>query len=100
MDVDVGSSGSLLVVQRALLIYRATIDGRLTPLIVANLHRNGLLVPAGRHRVRMWVDRTNFHRSIAVAGLGLACLPALAAWGGWGRLGRRRRRLLPSAPRG
>jgi hypothetical protein len=95
MDVDVGSSGSLLVVQRALLIYRATIDGRLTPLIVANLHRNGLLVPAGRHRVRMWVDRTNFHRSIAVAGLGLACLPALAAWGGWGRLGWRRRRLLP-----
>jgi hypothetical protein len=93
MDLDVGSTGSLLVVQRALLIYRATIDGRLTPLIVANLHRNGLLVPAGHHRVRMWVDRTNFHRSIAVAGFGLACLPALAAWGGWGRLGWRRRRL-------
>jgi hypothetical protein len=95
LDVGAGAGGSLLVVQRALLIYRATIDGRPAPAPqVANLHRNGLPVPAGRHRVRMWVDRTNFHRSLAAAGLGLAALAAWTGWAGWSaREGRRR--LLP-----
>jgi hypothetical protein len=91
LDLEVGAGGSLLVVQRALLIYRATIDGRPAPLVAANLHRNGLVVPAGRHRVRMWVDRTNFHRSLAAAALGLAGLPALGWWAwrsGAGRAGR------------
>jgi len=81
LDLDVGAGGSLLVVQRALLLYRATIDGG--PVVLpqsANLHRNGLLVPAGRHRVRMWIDRTNFHRALGAAALGLLALPALAAW--------------------
>jgi len=104
LDLDVGPGGSLLVVQRALLIYRATIDGRPAPsLQAANLHRNGLLVPAGRHRVRMWVDRTGFHRSLAAAALGLVGAAALAGWAGWtgraGRAGRARegRRLPPAA---
>jgi len=81
LDLDVGAGGSLLVVQRALLLYRATIDGG--PVVLpqsANLHRNGLLVPAGRHRVRMWIDRTNFHRALGAAALGLLALPALAVW--------------------
>ncbi len=81
LELDVGPGGSLLVVQRALLIYRAAIDGRPAPPFEnANLQRNGLLVPAGRHRVRMWVDRTGFHRSLAAAALGLAGAAVLAAW--------------------
>jgi hypothetical protein len=81
LDLEVGPGGSLLVVQRALLIYRATIDGQpAPPLEAANLHRNGMLVPAGRHRVKMWVDRTAFHRSLAAAALGLAGVAALAGW--------------------
>lgn len=89
LDLDVGPGGSLLVVQRALLIYRAAIDGRpAPPLQATNLHRNGLLVPAGRHRVRMWVDRTAFHRSLAASALGLAGAAALACWAAWA--GRRR----------
>jgi hypothetical protein len=87
LDLEVGAGGSLLVVQRALLIYRAIIDGRPAPLVAANLHRNGLAVPAGRHRVRMWVDRTNFHRSLAAAALGLAGLPALGWWAWRSRAG-------------
>jgi hypothetical protein len=88
LDVGAGAGGSLLVVHRALLIYRATIDGRpAPPLQVANLDHNGLPVPAGRHRVRMWVDRTNFHRSLGAAALGLA---ALAVWTGWAARGGRR----------
>jgi hypothetical protein len=97
LDLDVGPGGSLLVVQRALLIYRATIDGQpAPPLQAANLHRNGMLVPAGRHRVRMWVDRTNFHRSLAAAALGLAGVAALAGWAV--KTGRDDRR--PGAPVG
>jgi hypothetical protein len=93
LDLDVGPGGSLLVVQRALLIYRATVDGQpAPPPQAANLQHNGLLVPAGRHRVRMWVDRTAFHRSLAAAALGLAGAMALAGWGAW--LGSRRRRLV------
>ena len=92
LDLDVGPGGSLLVVQRALLLYRATIDGRQAPpLQAANLHRNGLLVPAGRHRVRIWVDRTNFHRSLAAAALGLAGVAALAGWAA--KSGREARRV-------
>ncbi|HLX07540.1 MAG TPA: hypothetical protein VKY89_06720 [Thermoanaerobaculia bacterium] len=89
LDLDVGPGGSVLVVQRALLIYRATLDGRPSPpLQAANLQHNGMLVPAGRHRVRMWVDRTAFHRSLALAALGLAGVAALAA-----RAARERRQL-------
>jgi hypothetical protein len=95
LDLAVGAGGSLLVVQRALLIYRATIDGRPAPLVPANLHRNGLAVPAGRHRVRMWVDRTNFRRAVASSALGLAGLPALAWWA-W----RGARRAAPAADGG
>jgi hypothetical protein len=94
LDLDVGPGGSLLVVQRALLIYRAAIDGRpAPPLQATNLHRNGMLVPAGRHRVRMWVDRTALHRSLAAAALGLAAVAALAGWAAWAA----RRRLPPPA---
>jgi hypothetical protein len=100
LDLDVGPGGSLLVVQRALLIYRASIDGHpAAPPQATNLQRNGLLVPAGRHRVRMWVDRTSFHRSLAASALGLAGAAALAGWAGWGAknasaVARSRRRLL------
>jgi len=90
LDLDVGPGGSLLVVQRALLIYRATLDGRpAPPLQATNLQRTGLLVPAGRHRVRMWVDRTAFHRSLAASALGLAGAMALAGWAAGSARGRR-----------
>jgi hypothetical protein len=100
LDLDVGPGGSLLVVQRALLIYSASIDGHpAPPLQATNLQHNGLLVPAGRHRVRMWVDRIAFHRSLAASALGLAGAAALAGWAGWGAktasaVARSRRRLL------
>ncbi len=95
LDLDVGPGGSLLVVQRALLIYRAAIDGRPAPSPQAtNLQRNGLLVPAGRHRVRLWVDRTAFHRSLAASALGGVGAIALAGWAG---RGARRRQPPPPA---
>jgi hypothetical protein len=103
LDLDVGAGGSLLVVQRAQLIYSATLDGKPVPLVPANLHRNGLLAPAGHHRVRMWIERRGFHRAVAVSALVLAALLAIAGWalavlwraGGPGGAGGRYRGLVP-----
>lgn len=59
LEVEVDSqAGGVLLTQRAFLeIYRATIDGEPATPVVANLHRLGVEVPPGRHRLRLWVDR-------------------------------------------
>jgi hypothetical protein len=82
IDVDAGPGGSVLVVQRDCLLYEAKLDGRPTPVLTANLHRLGVEVPQGRHRIVFWIDRTSFTHSFYAVALGLALLPALAAWGG------------------
>jgi hypothetical protein len=92
-----------LVVQRVYLpIYRATVDGEPAPVTVANLHRLAVEVPAGEHRVEIWVDERPFLRSLWGSGAGLAGLLALP----WLARGRRRppdgeytsRSLAPRAP--
>jgi hypothetical protein len=85
VDAEVGAGGSVLVVQRAFLLWSATIDGRAADAGVepANLHRVGLALPAGRHRVRFWIDRSAFTRSLRGVELGLAALPLLALGGLW-----------------
>ncbi len=85
VEVDSPVPG-VLVVQRAdLPLWRATVDGEPTRILPANLYRIGVRVPAGRHRVRLWVDRRPLYASGAGAVLGLAGLVALAG------LARRRR---------
>jgi hypothetical protein len=81
IEADAGPGGSVLVVQRAYLLYQATVDGRPAPVLTANLHRLGVEVPAGHHRVTFWIDRTPLTRSFFAVALGLALLPALAAAG-------------------
>ena len=80
--VDAGPGGSVLVVQRAYTLYSARLDGRPVPVLTANLHRLGVEVPAGRHHVTLWVDRSGFIRSFFAVAFGLAMLPILGAWGG------------------
>lgn len=61
-------SPGVLVMQRAFLpIYRATLDGREARPVVADLHRLALQVPAGSHRVKVWVDRGPLRVSFLVA---------------------------------
>ncbi|HVS62998.1 MAG TPA: hypothetical protein VMT85_05765 [Thermoanaerobaculia bacterium] len=73
--------GGVLVAQRVFLsLYRATIDGEPAPITVANLHRLGLEVPAGEHRVEIWVESAPFWRSLWGTGagvLGLCAIPWL-----------------------
>lgn len=82
VDVVAGPGGSVLVVQRADLLYEAKVDGKPVPVVPANLHRMGVEVPAGRHRVSFWIDRRPLARSFFGVAFGLAALPLLAWWGG------------------
>lgn len=76
----------VLVVQRShLALWRARVEGSDDPSLVgrelevipANVHRLGVELPAGRHRVRLWVDRTPLAWATALAVAGLALLLAL-----------------------
>ncbi len=72
-------SGGVLITQRAYLdLYRATIDGRQVPTTVANLHRLAVELPAGEHRVRLWVDRRPTRVAWSAALLGIAGLIGMA----------------------
>jgi hypothetical protein len=81
LDAAVDNGGSILVVQRAILLWEATIDGQPAAVIAANLHRVGVAVPAGRHRIRLYVDHAPLHRSLWGALVGLLALPVLAIAG-------------------
>ncbi len=77
-EVEATAPG-VLVVQRAFQpIYRATVDGTRATVRIANLHRIGIDVPAGRHRVHLWTDRRPLRVSFLLSFLGLCGLAALA----------------------
>ncbi len=77
IEVDSPVRGVLVVQQADLPLWRATVDGAPAPIEPANLYRIGVRVPAGRHRVRLWVDRRPLYWSAAASGLGLAGLLVL-----------------------
>lgn len=81
IETVAGPGGSLLVVQRSHILYEAEVDGRKAEVLTANLHRIGIEVPAGRHRVSLRIDRRPLERSFFAVALGLALLPGLAWWG-------------------
>jgi hypothetical protein len=78
LDTVVGDGGSILVLQRALLLFQATIDGAPAPLVAANLQHMGLVLPAGHHRVRLFIDRRDLHAAAWVALAAFLLLPLLA----------------------
>ena len=80
LTVEASAAGALLVHRAHLPLWRAEVDGRPVPIVAANIHRLGLELGPGSHRVRLWVDR----RPLWAAGLGagaaaatllLLCLP-------------------------
>ncbi len=80
LEVEVAVGGpSYLVVQRAHLpLYRASVDGETAAVEVGNLHRIAVAVPAGRHRVRLWVERGSLPWSFAASGVGALGVALLA----------------------
>ena len=80
IEANVRPGGAILVLQRAHLLFKATVDGRPAEILTANTHRIGVRLPAGRHTVRFFIDRRPFHRSLAGAAIGLLLLPGLVWW--------------------
>lgn len=76
LEVRAESAGAL-VVQRAFLpLYRATVNGREVPLVVADLHRMAVELEAGDHRVRIWADRRPLYMSALLVLAGVLLLAA------------------------
>ena len=74
-----GDRAGWVVVQRAWQPHwRAAVDERPAAVIPADLHRLAVAVPAGSHRVELWVDRKPLHRASWAAAAGLLGLLALA----------------------
>jgi hypothetical protein len=78
--VTAASRPGWLVVERAWQPHwLAAVDGAPAAVVPANLHRLAVAVPAGRHEVRLEVERTPLRWSAAVAALGVLGLAWLAA---------------------
>ncbi len=89
IEVDARSAGVLVVQRASLPLYRATVDGRPADLTVANLHRIGLELPPGRHRVRIWADRRPLRWSLLGPAAALVALMVFSRRDGGGGKPRR-----------
>jgi hypothetical protein len=78
IEATAGKGGSVLVLQRSQLLYKATLDGKPVRLFAANGYRIGAEVPEGRHTLHLFLDRKPLHRSVGAAAFGLLLLPLLA----------------------
>jgi hypothetical protein len=75
-EIDCPEPTVLLWQRSHLEIYRGELDGRRQPLLAANVHRLGMPVPAGRHTVRIAIDRRPLGWGVAASLLGAALLLA------------------------
>jgi hypothetical protein len=73
-DVEAQGAGALLVQRSHLPLYRATVDGKPTPIYAANLHRMAIPLETGAHSVELRVDRSRFYLGIGLALVALAIL--------------------------
>lgn len=83
-EVKAHGPGLLVVQQSFMRGWRATVDGRPTPVEVANGANIGIRVPAGAHRVALFLDPTPYR--VGLAGPILLLLAAgLSRWAGTSR---------------
>jgi hypothetical protein len=76
LEIDTPSA-SVVVTKRAFLpLWRATVDGAPAATTVVNVQNLGVEVPAGRHKVELWIDRRPTNLAFVVAALALITLIA------------------------
>lgn len=74
IDVEALSPGAVVVQRSYLPIWTATLDGEPAEIVVANMHRMAVEVPAGSHRLELSVERGTLAPSFAVSALALLLL--------------------------
>ena len=74
IDVEAESAGAVVVQRSYLPIWSATLDGEPAEIVVANMHRMAVVVPAGSHRLELAVDRGTLAPSFTLSGLALLLL--------------------------
>ena len=79
LEVEAPGPGALVVHRAHLPIWRARVDGRPAPIVAANIHRLGVELGPGRHRVELWVDRRPLWVAGAAAVAAAVALLLLAA---------------------
>ena len=83
-DVKAGSAGLLVVQQSFMRGWRATVDGRPAPVEVANGANIGVRVPAGGHRVALFLDPTPYRAGL-VGPILVLLAAVLSRWAGTSR---------------
>lgn len=80
--VEVSSSGGVLVLADAYYPgWRASLDGQEAPIWPANVAFRAVALPPGDHRVEFWYDPPSFRIGLALSGLALGTLIAMAGLG-------------------
>jgi hypothetical protein len=72
LDVDAAGTAFLVITITRHKYWRAAIDGRDAPLVPANIAYQGLVVPAGRHRIELRYRNPLIGWSAGVSGITLA----------------------------
>jgi hypothetical protein len=78
-DVAAPSPGYLVFSRTYFRTWKADIDGRAAPVLVANARDLAVAVPAGSHHVTFAWERAPFHRGVGLQLLGFVAVLALAA---------------------
>jgi hypothetical protein len=71
-EIEAVAPGHVVFSRTYFPTWKATLDGRPVPVLVANARDLAVAVPPGRHRVAFWWDRRPFERGVALQILGLA----------------------------
>lgn len=77
VDCDSGAAGVLFLRRAYLSLWRVSIDGQAASTLIAQVARLGVAVPAGRHRVRFWIDRRPLAGGLVLAVGGVVLLAFL-----------------------
>ena len=77
-QVSAAGAGHLLFSRTYFPAWRASLDGKRAPLLVANGRDIAVAVPAGKHRVDFEYDRRPFVRGVALQALGAVLILAAA----------------------
>ena len=74
--VEAGAPGHVVFRRTYFPAWKARLDGREVPVLVANGRDLAVAVPAGRHRVEFRYDRSPFHRGVSLQALALLAAAA------------------------